>query len=113
MERLRPRLAALRGDLAPTALQHRVRDRVGTLRVDVRALPEKAAETYDQLAERGRNAVGRIRRPHPPEDFAERTAKAVRGEPATRTTARKRAPRTTPVEKVTATEATSTAEAGE
>jgi heparin binding hemagglutinin HbhA len=113
MEKLRPRLAALRGDLAPKALQHRVRDRVGTLRHDVQALPEKAAETYDHLAERGRNAVGRISRPRPTEKFAEQTGKAVRGEQATRATARKRAARTTPVEGVTATEPTSPAEAGE
>jgi hypothetical protein len=91
MEKLRPRLAALRGDLAPKALQHGVRDRVGKLRVDVRALPAKAADTYDHLAERGRTAVGRIDRPKPTEDFAEQAAKAVRGERATRTTAGKRA----------------------
>jgi len=112
MEKLWPRLAALRGDLEPKALQHRVRDRVGTLRRDVQEMPEKAAETYDQLAERGRNAVGRIRRPKPTEDFAELTEQAVRGEPATRTTARKRTARTTQ-STVTATETTSNAEAGE
>jgi len=61
MEKLRPRLTALRGDLEPKALQHRVRDRVDTLRHDVQALPEKAAETYDQ-----RRARQEHRRPHPP-----------------------------------------------
>jgi len=52
-------------------------------------------------------------RRRPTEKFAEQTGKAVRGEQATRATARKPAARSTPVEGVTATEPTSPAEAGE
>jgi heparin binding hemagglutinin HbhA len=78
-QKLRLRLAALRGE--PTALQHRVRDRADALRHDLQVLPDKAAETYDDLTERGRNVVSRIRHQEP--------TTASRGKRATRSTARK------------------------
>jgi heparin binding hemagglutinin HbhA len=85
MEKLRPRLAALRHCLEPTALQQRARDRADTLRHDLQALPDKAAEAYDDLAERGKTTVSRIR--PTTEEPAKQTQKTQRGSTARKRTA--------------------------
>jgi hypothetical protein len=118
--KLRARLAALRGELKPEP--RAVRARLGHLPADVRALPEKAetfargrlgkaGEAYEDLAERGHSAVGRIRRQKPTRELAEHVEISERQVRATGAAARKRAAGTSRAAKATVTEAKKTAAA--
>jgi len=78
--------------------------RLGELPRDVKALPEraqafarttfaKAGDSYDELANRGRRVVGRVRRQKATEELADQAGRTGRKAQATRTAARKGGPR--------------------
>jgi len=88
------RMPRLRGELK--AEPQAVRERIGHLPDDVRALPEKtqafargrldqASHGYADLAERGRSVVDRLRRQKPTPQPAEHVKITGRRAPATRT----------------------------
>jgi heparin binding hemagglutinin HbhA len=118
------RLAALRGELkvGPQAVRGRVTERIGHLPGEVRALPGKAQElargglgkadeAYDDLADRGKTVVDRVRRQQSRKELVEQTERALRGGRGTRATARKGAARTTGAGKAPVKGAKKTAEA--
>jgi heparin binding hemagglutinin HbhA len=99
-----------------------VAKRLGELPRDVKALPEraqafsratfdKAGDSYDELANRGKRVVGRVRRQKATEELAEQAGRTGRKAQATRTAARKGAAGATRSGKATVTEAKKTARA--
>jgi len=103
-------------------LQKDARARLGHVQEAVRELPEQAQsvvgllvatanDLYGDLAERGENVVGRIRRQNATGNLKDQALSTVRRAKATKTTATKGATSTKRAAKGTVTSATKTAEA--
>ncbi len=87
------------------ALQHLVSAQVATIPDVAVGAATRLAETYDDMAERGAETVGRIRRQRATQDLAAQAKSTVSKTKATRTTARKSAAATTSRAKATRTTA--------
>jgi hypothetical protein len=103
--------AMARFEIVQDAVQEAVRDLPEQAQSVVAFFATKANDVYDDLAERGENVVGRIRRQRSTEDLKDQAQSTVRRAKATRTTATKGAAATKRSAKATATSAGKTAEA--
>jgi len=115
-------LASLRPE--PKTVQDRVTGTVNTIQDEARALPEraqsialtsigKATEAYEDLTERGKNVVGRIRRQKSTREARSQAQTAVEKIKATQTSAKRSAANTQRQAKGAATSTVKAAKAAE